>query len=199
MSESQEPQQDQQENPPVRSVRFGERPPSLRGGDLKDASQTPAGRIAQREGMRSAAQGLKIEGGNGPTRYEGVDAQGRQRRPRIFVRGLDSVEYNLANRRTTQLEEVPRVFQGGFDPGTEPYKSQSLHMHFSTIRPSSRNEGHGHQNEALFYVLDGYGWEEHDGKEYPWQEGDVVAVHNDSVHWHCNGSDQNTATSLVLK
>ena len=57
----------------------------------------------------------------------------------------------------------------GFDPGTEPYKSQSLHMHFSTIRPSSRNEGHGHQNEAMFYVLDGYGWEEHDGKEYPFK------------------------------
>src|SRR5690242_10255309 len=136
--------------------------PRVTDGELKEASQTPAGRIAQREGMRSAVQGLKIQGANGPARYEGIDAQGRQRRPRIFVRGLESTEYNLANRRDSQLNDVPRVFTGGYDPGTEPYKSQSLHVHWSVIRPSSRNEGHGHQNEALFYVVDGYGWEEHD-------------------------------------
>jgi quercetin dioxygenase-like cupin family protein len=159
--------------------------------------------VAEREGYRSAKEKLTIEGGRGPAVYT--------RKPRTFVKGLVSGTYNLNEQRQQQLAEVPRVWtprmggegqfgeRGIMEPGQEPYRSQSLHVHFRTVAPGSRNEGHGHQNEAMFYILEGHGWEEHDGKEYPWEKGDTVAVNNDCVHWHCNGSKTDIGHSIVFK
>jgi uncharacterized cupin superfamily protein len=148
--------------------------------------------VAERGGYRSAREGLKVQGGaRGDTVYRD--------RPRTFVKGLVSGEYNLNRFRQQQLTEVPRVFTGGMDPGTEPYRSQSLHIHFGNPGPGTRNEGHGHQNEAMFYILEGHGWEEHDGIEYPWDAGDAVAVNNDTVHWHCNGDKENSSRHMVMK
>ena len=59
------------------------------------------------------------------------------------------------------------------------------------------NRGHGHQNEALFYILEGRGYEIHDGQRYDWSAGDLVLVHTDSVHRHYNPYDER-ATALVM-
>jgi quercetin dioxygenase-like cupin family protein len=174
--------------------------------------KTPAQRVAERVGLRSARAGLQVEG-HGPNAQPqgnwGDDGEGGGRRPRTFVKGLVSSEYNLNARRDEQLASVKRVFTPTasrpgarprlIEPGDEPYYTQSLHVHFRPIEPGSRNEGHGHQNEAMFYVLEGHGWEEHDGKEYPWEAGDAVAVNNDCVHWHCNGSQTEPGLSIVFK
>lgn len=158
----------------------------------------------QRQQLRSAREQLMIEApGQGMARRGG--------KPRIFVRAIESHKYNLNEVRAQQRAEVPRVWHpkppvdrpGGefniIDPGTEPFRSQSLHIHFRSVEPGSRNEGHGHQNEAMFYILQGHGWEEHDGEEHPWEAGDAVAVHNDCVHWHCNASRTEWANSIVYK
>jgi quercetin dioxygenase-like cupin family protein len=132
-------------------------------------------------------------------------------KPRTFVRQLDSSRYNLTEERRERLRTVPRVFTptspghgssenwGIIDPGDEPFRTQSLHVHFVTIQAGGRNDGHGHQNEALFYVLRGQGYELHDGKRYDWNAGDAVAVHNDCVHWHNNADPDNPALCLVMK
>lgn len=129
---------------------------------------------------------------------------------RIYVRQLGSMRYGLTGERREHLQSVTRVFtpqmgDGGgaewniIDPGDDEFKTQSLHLHFVVIQPNGRNDGHGHQNEALFYVLQGSGYELHDGKRYDWKAGDAVAVHNDSVHWHNNPDPVNKAVCLVMK
>lgn len=129
---------------------------------------------------------------------------------RVYVRQVGSRRYSLGEERREHLQKVNRVFtptmgdNGGEDwaiitPGDEDFKSQSLHLHFVTIQPNGRNDGHGHQNEALFYVLQGHGYELHDGKRYDWSAGDAVAVHNDCVHWHNNPDPVEKAVCLVMK
>jgi quercetin dioxygenase-like cupin family protein len=130
---------------------------------------------------------------------------------RIFVRELSSSRYGLTERRRERLRTVPRVFTPSspgagtsenwkiVDPGDDPFRTQSLHVHFVTIQAGGRNDGHGHQNEALFYVLQGNGYEMHDGKRYDWNAGDAVAVHNDCVHWHNNADPDHPAVCLVMK
>ena len=71
-------------------------------------------------------------------------------------------------------------------------------MHFVEIPPGKSNHGHGHQNEAVFYILKGKGYEIHDDKRYDWEAGDLVVVHTDSVHRHFNDGDE-TAKALVMK
>jgi quercetin dioxygenase-like cupin family protein len=130
---------------------------------------------------------------------------------RIYVREVSSNRYSLAAERRERLDEIPRVYPTSpgdgkqenwhiMRPSDETFRSQSLDVHFVTVQPSGRNDGHGHQNEAMFYVLQGDGgYEMHDGKRYDWNAGDAVAVHNDCVHWHNNPDPDQRAICLVMK
>ena len=66
--------------------------------------------------------------------------------------------------------------------------TQTLHIHLEEYAPGGHNQKHGHVNEAAFYILDGEGYEIHDGIRYDWKAGDVVVVHNNCVHQHFNAS-----------
>ncbi len=83
-------------------------------------------------------------------------------------------------------------------PGDDPFLTQSLQVHFVQLPPQSSNHGHGHQNEAAFYILEGRGYEIHDGERYDWETDDLVLVHTDSVHRHFNPYAKQ-ATALVIK
>lgn len=52
------------------------------------------------------------------------------------------------------------------------------------LPPGSKSGRHRHFEEAIFYVIEGKGWELHDGVEYPWEAGDVFCVPCYSVHQH---------------
>jgi quercetin dioxygenase-like cupin family protein len=139
---------------------------------------------------------------------------------RTFVRGLVSSKYGLGEFRRAQLG-APRV--RGDDivvddakvahsgdssdsrtwwrvgPGDDPFLTQNIQVHFVELPPGKSNHGHGHQNEAIFYVLEGRGYEIHDDVRYEWSAGDTVIVHNDSVHRHFNASNEERAICLVVK
>ena len=139
---------------------------------------------------------------------------------RIFVRGLSSQSYGLGEHRRRQ-RAAPRVVHGGWKltgatagygdhgagaetewllgPGDEPFRTQTLQVHTVELAPGGSNRGHGHQNEALFYVLEGTGYEIHDGLRYDWSTDDLVIVHVDSVHQHFNASPSERARLLVIK
>lgn len=138
---------------------------------------------------------------------------------RVFLRGITSENYGMKELRRKQLD-APRVRDDSVvvddasvghsgdsvesktwwrvGPGDEPFLTQSLQVHFVQLPPHSSNHGHGHQNEAAFYILEGRGYEIHDGQRYDWEKGDLVLVHTDSVHRHFNPYDE-TATAIVLK
>ena len=142
---------------------------------------------------------------NPPPRYD---------KPRRFLKGIESITYSLTEMRRQWLATTPRVItrdyrdylDGGgarekniISPANEPFVTHSLQTHFVTLGPGARDKGHGHQNEAFFYILEGRGFDMHDGVRYDWEAGDGVAVHNDSVHWHNNADSERGVVALVMK
>jgi quercetin dioxygenase-like cupin family protein len=138
---------------------------------------------------------------------------------RVFLRGMTSEQYGLKEFRRAQLD-APRV--RGDDvvvddaklghsgdskdsrtwwrigPGDDPFLTQNIQVHFVELPPGKSNKGHGHQNEAAFYILEGRGYEIHDDQRYDWKQGDLVFVHTDSVHRHFNPYGEK-AVALVMK
>ena len=102
---------------------------------------------------------------------EGTMAKGR-----TFLRGITSERYGLGAFRRAILE-AQRVRGDDFvvddasvghsgdsrdsrtwwriGPGDEPFLTQTLQVHFVELPPGKSNHGHGHQNEAVFYILEG--------------------------------------------
>jgi mannose-6-phosphate isomerase-like protein (cupin superfamily) len=138
---------------------------------------------------------------------------------RVFVRGLTSETYGLGHFRQQQLavERVrddsvvvddAKVGHSGdseqsrtwwrIGPGDEEFLTQTLQVHFVELPGESSNHGHGHQNEAAFYILEGAGYEIHDDQRYDWEKDDLVFVHTDSVHRHFNPYPEK-AVALVVK
>ena len=139
---------------------------------------------------------------------------------RVFLRGITSERYGLGEFREAILH-APRVrgdevvvddaavgHSGDskdsrtwwrIGPGDEPFLTQTLQVHFVELPPGKSNHGHGHQNEAVFYILEGRGYEIHDDRRYDWERGDLVVAHTDSVHRHFNASDTERAVALVMK
>lgn len=129
---------------------------------------------------------------------------------RIFVRAIQG-EYNLTE-ELKRLRSLPRVRKGKevkFIDGPQTFTKhfmepkdglgQTLHIHLEEYAPGGESQKHGHVNEAVFYILDGEGAEEHDGVRYEWEAGDVAIVHNNCVHQHFNRNPHKPARALVLK
>ncbi len=138
---------------------------------------------------------------------------------RVFLRGMTSETYGLGELRRRQLA-APRVRDDSvvvddakvahsgdsaesrtwwrIGPGDDPFLTQTLQVHFVELPPRSSNHGHGHQNEAVFFILEGAGYEIHDDQRYDWSADDLVIVHTDSVHRHFNPFDRR-ALALVMK
>jgi mannose-6-phosphate isomerase-like protein (cupin superfamily) len=76
---------------------------------------------------------------------------------------------------------------------------QSIESHIEYLAPGGHTQKHGHQNSAVFYILDGEGYEIHDGKKYPWKAGDAAIVHNGCIHQHFNSSKTKPCKMLVVK
>lgn len=138
---------------------------------------------------------------------------------RVFVRGLTSETYGLGEVRRRQLAvdrvrddsvvvDDAKVAHSGdseqsrtwwrIGPGDEDFLTQTIQVHFVELPPESANHGHGHQNEAAFYILEGHGYEIHDDQRYDWAKDDLVFVHTDSVHRHFNPYEEK-ALALVVK
>jgi quercetin dioxygenase-like cupin family protein len=139
---------------------------------------------------------------------------------RVFLRGLSSETYGLGEfrRRQRTADRVRRAgtvvddasvgHSGDSDqsqtswmlgPGDDPFLTQTLQVHFVELLPGGANHGHGHQNEACFYILEGTGYEIHDGVRYDWEKDDFAIVHTDCVHKHFNANADTRALALVMK
>ncbi len=111
----------------------------------------------------------------------------------------DSVVVDDAKVAHSGDSEKSRTWWRVGGPGDEEFLTQTVQVHFVELPPHSSNHGHGHQNEAAFYILQGRGgYEIHDDQRYDWAKDDLVFVHTDSVHRHFNPYDE-TATALVVK
>ncbi len=102
------------------------------------------------------------------------DKQHDPDRDRVFVRALEG-KYSL-NDELGRLRAMPRVIKGKdlkLDGGPQHFsrhyvepedgRTQTLHIHLEEYAPGGTTQKHGHVNEAAFYILDGAGYEIHDG------------------------------------
>src|SRR5215510_16269166 len=117
----------------------------------------------------------------------GIESQYHSKTDRVFVRGIEG-HYNLKE-ELQRLRSLPRVRKGAeikFVDGPQCYSrhymepvdglAQTLHIHIEEYGPGGVSQKHGHVNEAAVYILDGRGYEIHDGVRYAWKAGDVVVV-----------------------
>jgi quercetin dioxygenase-like cupin family protein len=140
----------------------------------------------------------------------GNESHYHSKKDRIFVRGIQGA-YSLSE-ELKRLRAMPRVRKGKeikFNDGPQAYSrhyvepkdgiTQTFHLHMEEYGPGGRSQKHGHVNEAAFYILDGEGYEIHDGIRYDWKAGDIAIVHNNCVHQHFNASATLPARALVIK
>ena len=140
----------------------------------------------------------------------GKESHYSSKKDRVFVRGIQG-QYSLKD-ELKKLRDMPRVIKGKdllFNDGPQSFSkhfiepvdgvTQTLHIHVEEYSPGGHNQKHGHVNEAAFYILDGTGYEIHDGIRYDWKAGDVAIVHNNCVHQHFNADPDRPARALVLK
>ena len=141
---------------------------------------------------------------------EGEDGKWeRWQKRRVFVRELAG-KYSEVYK---QLLQQPRVY----DPADMPWKggpqaygkkvinpqrtaiTQMIEAHLDAYAPGARGVKHGHMNSAVFYILDGRGYDIHDGVRYDWEAGDVCIVQNACVHQHFNADPHRPAKVLIFK
>ena len=140
----------------------------------------------------------------------GTESHYHSKKDRVFVRSIAG-HYNLKD-ELARLRALPRVRKGSairFIDGPQTFSrhyvepkdgiTQTLHIHLEEWGPGAKSQKHGHVNEAAFYILDGKGYEIHDGVRYDWQAGDVAIVHSNCVHQHFNADSLKPARALVLK
>ncbi len=140
----------------------------------------------------------------------GNESHYHSKKDRVFVRGIQG-QYSLKD-ELARLRGMPRVRKGSkirFTDGPQTFSrhyvepkdgiTQLFHLHLEEYSPGAKSQKHGHVNEAAFYILDGEGYEIHDGVRYDWKAGDIAIVHNNCVHQHFNASAKEPARALVIK
>ena len=119
------------------------------------------------------------------------------------MQGLGKKQQNLLATlpRVVKFDEVPWVqnaqaFQKSYTgPDIKGRLTQhpvcSFTLREQTIFPGATSGKHRHYPEAIFYVVEGEGYEIHDDVKYPWEAGDIMCVPTYCVHQHFNPtSDQ---------
>ena len=130
---------------------------------------------------------------------------------RVFVRAIKSGKYSLREERQRQLDS-PRVYKPSeteWKNGPQKWNKtllkpgmglmQTIQASMEELAPGGRSQKHGHQNPALMYVLNGVGYDVHDGEQIGWKAGDLLIVPPGTVHQHFNASDDAPARMLVIK
>ena len=65
------------------------------------------------------------------------------------------------------------------------------YIYFHEIPPGSRSGRHRHVSEELVLVLEGKGYDIHDGERWNWEQGDLICIPGMTEHQHFNsGSDR---------
>ncbi len=77
--------------------------------------------------------------------------------------------------------------------------TQAIETHIEVLAPGGCSQKHGHVNGAVMYILEGHGYDLHDGKRIDWKAGDILIVESCCVHEHYNLSSEEPVRILVMK
>jgi gentisate 1,2-dioxygenase len=73
-------------------------------------------------------------------------------------------------------------------PGTQTATNHAW-IYFQQIEPGSRSGQHRHVAEELILVLEGKGYDVHDGERWNWQQGDLICIPTMTTHQHFSLGD----------
>jgi len=133
----------------------------------------------------------------------------RWQKKRIFVRELSGVYGDLYK----DLYAQPRIYKSKDTPtkggpmlfgqkNINPQVAkiiQAFESHIETLSPGAWGQRHYHVNSAVFFILQGKGYDVHNGYRVDWEAGDSAIVENSCVHQHFNADPEKPATMLVFK
>lgn len=132
-----------------------------------------------------------------------------EKKGRVHLRGLVG-DYDLKDERK-RLRELPRVIKSNQIPwkgGPRMFNKmllqpkdggiQTVFAHLKELLPGSESQIHGHQNDALMYIIRGRGFDVQDGEKIEWQGGDLAIIRGGTVHQHVCTSDV-PARVLIFK
>jgi len=76
--------------------------------------------------------------------------------------------------------------------------TQLIETHMDVIPPGTYGQKHAHMNSAVFFILEGKGFDVHDEERIDWEAGDACIVENACVHRHHNNGDK-PARIVIIK
>ncbi len=128
----------------------------------------------------------------------------KEREPAMYDRVLESSAQLLRDEKKA-ASAMPHVIKYDSIPWTQG--AQAFHKHLirgpaldmpyntgirsmvaleQILAPAGKSGRHRHYFEAMFYILEGEGYEVHDGKRYDWRQGDIACVPTYTIHQHFN-------------
>lgn len=135
----------------------------------------------------------------------------REQEPKEYVRSVERLWLRVQNDKN-RVASLPHVIKfddvpwrqsaqsyrkAFFDCGPQERLTaapiSSIGVHEQIIPPGGKSGRHRHYFEAIFYIVEGRGYEIHDGERYPWEAGDVMIVPTYCVHQHFNSSSSEDA------
>ncbi len=133
----------------------------------------------------------------------------RWQKERVFVRALKGI-YDEVYKKVLDQPRVYKTTDFKLKGGPAQFSrtiinphsveiTQMIETHVEAYAPGGYSQKHGHMNSAVFYILDGKGYDVQDEVRYDWEAGDVCIVQNASVHRHYNADPEKPAKVLVMK
>ncbi len=135
----------------------------------------------------------------------------REPEPVAFSRVIEETQRRVAQ-EADKAASLPRVLKAADTPFTMGMQAFSKHwiggapkdrLSKAPIRtmaiseqimdPGMRGGRHRHVREAIFYIIEGEGYEIHDGKKYEWSAGDIMTVPSYCDHQHFNPNPRQRA------
>jgi gentisate 1,2-dioxygenase len=136
-------------------------------------------------------------------------ASRKPERHRIFVRELAGKYSEIYKKLFTEPRVIhsgdkkwaggPQLYGKGLIAPGSVETTGIFNCAFELLAPGGRSQKHGHMNTAAFYILEGSGFDVHDGKRFPWQAGDVCIIEPGCVHQHFNADPDQPAKMLMMK
>lgn len=101
--------------------------------------------------------------------------------------------------RPRVMKRNPKLEDGAEVPIMTLRQPRGICSFIMNLPPGGTHHKHGHMYEAVFYILEGKGYEIHDGKRYEWEAGDAAIVHpGGCVHQHFNADPERPARAIIF-
>lgn len=127
-------------------------------------------------------------------RLDHIEKERRKRESLPRVMRFDQVPYT--QNRSGQTRMLLNMPHWKFEARNGPIYTMAI---MEQVRaPGAHGGKHRHFGEALFYILEGKGYEIHDEVRYEWEGGDLMAVPSHTVHQHFGSSSGTTRMLAVI-